>query len=558
MRSDGHFELYYRHGWAYLAVHPPLDAGRPVYHEDVENRMRILGVPRVASQAIREVVERAEGTAVPLVEWPGGERLASVITCGVSDDEMSAWVEISAPHKGAAPPTPEDVLAVLEENGVAAGVDVDRVRALVRDQRYGERLTVAEGTRPVDARSARVVYHFDPYRGKPYLVMEFDRINLRELNFVENVHAGDLLAELEAPVKPRDGVTVLGRTLPASTEVERIALSAGANAELSADGTQIHATDDGNVRLVDGTVIVEPIVSVESVNYETGNIRFEGSVVVEKDVADGFVIEADGDVEVGRGVGKATIRAGGNVLLKAGVNGNGAARVECEGNVFAKYAEGATIVGHGNVFVEEAIMHCHLTAWRHCVLNGRRSEIIASNVVVGGSLWCKKLGSIAEAPTLVSIGVAPELLEAFRDARREVDAEERRLDEVHHGLEQIARALVDGHTDERFHETREQLLAESADLKTRLPDSRRRLHDLREKLQASRASRLVVEDTIYKGAVVLFGTAEFHAPEKGARKTVLRRGPEGIIEEGFNPADRPPMPFDGSEEAQAGGRRRSR
>lgn len=549
MRSDGHFELYYRHGWAYLSVDPPLEDGRPVYHEDVENRMRILGVPKVPSGTVREIVEHADGTAVPLVEWPGGERLASVISCGVSDDEMSAWVEVGAPHKGAAPPTPEDVLSALEEHGVRAGVDTERVRAIVRDERYGERVTVAEGSPPVDARSARVVYHFDPHRGKPYLVMEFDRINLRELKFVENVHAGDLLAELEPPIAPRDGVTVLGRTLPASADVEEIALSAGENTELSADRKQIHATGDGNVRLVDGTVTVEPVVSVESVNYETGNIRFEGSVVVEKDVADGFVIEADGDVEVGRGVGKATIRAGGNVLLKAGVNGNGAARIECEGNVFAKYVEGATIVSHGNVFVEEAIMHCHLTAWRHCVLNGRRSEIIASNLVVGGSLWCKKLGSIAEAPTLVSIGIDPELLEAFRDARKEVDEADRRLDEIHLRTEQIDRALVDGHTDERLYETREQLLAESADLKARLPDARRRFHELREKLQASRESRLVVEDTMYKGAVVLFGTTEFHAPEKGARKTVLRRGPEGILEEGFNPADRPPMPFDGEEGA---------
>ncbi|MFW6293087.1 MAG: FapA family protein, partial [Spirochaetota bacterium] len=549
MGSDGHFELYYRHGWAYLAVHPPFGEGRQIYHEDVENRMRILGVPRVPSGTLREIVERADGVAVPLVEWPAGERLASVITCRIADDEMSAQVEISEPRKGAAPPTTDDVLDALGESGVRAGIDRDRVRALVRDERYGELVTVAEGSPPVDAKSARIVYHFDPYRGKPYLVMEFDRINLRELRFIENVHAGDLLAELEPPVEPRDGFTVLGRTLPASTETEPIELSAGANTARSEDATRIHATEDGNVRLVDGTIVVEPVVSVESVDYRTGNIRFEGSVVVEKDVADGFVIEADGDVEVGRGVGRATIRAGGNVLLRSGVNGNGVARIESEGNVFAKYAEGATILSHANVFVEEAVMHCHLTAWRHCVLNGRRSEIIASNLVVGGSLWCKKLGSISEAPTYVSIGVAPELLESFRGARQDVDEGERRLDEVQQRIEQIDRALVDGHTDDRLYETREQLLAESADLKTRLPDARHRFHELRENLQASKESRLVVEDTMYKGAVVLFGTSEFHAPEKGARKTVLRRGSEGILEEGFNPSDRPPMPFDGEADA---------
>ena len=243
-------------------------------------------------------------------------------------------------------------------------------------------------------------------------------------------------------------------------------------------------------------------------------------------------------------MGRATIRAGGNVLLKAGMNGGGAGVIEAEGNVLAKYLEAATVTSHANVFVEEAIMHSHVTAWKHCVLNGRRSEIIASHLVVGGSLWCKKLGSVAEAPTYVAVGVEPEVLAAFREARNELDRAESRLDEVQHEFEQIDHALLDGKTDDRLYSAREQVLEESAALREHLPGLRHRVHELRENLQASSESRLVVEDTIFKGALVLFGTHEYHAPEKGARKTILRRGAEGILEEGFNPADRPKMPFD--------------
>ena len=373
--------------------------------------------------------------------------------------------------------------------------------------------------------------------------MEFDRINIRELNFIENKHEGDLLAERVPPVEPHDGMTVRGMAIPAQTETEPIHLTAGQNTELSQDGSRIHAIADGNVRLENGVVLIEPVVSVESVNYSTGNIRFEGSVVVEKDVADGFVIEADGDIQVGRGVGKATLRAGGNVLLKAGMSGNGVGAIECDGNLFAKYIESTQATSRKNVFVEEAIMHSRVTAWQHCVLNGRRSEIIASNIVVGGSLWCKKLGSVAEGPTYVSVGIDPELLGAFRDARKELEQNETRFDEVQRQLQQIDHALMSGRTDDRLYATREELAAEVEKLRKSLPDTRRRLHELRENLQASRESRLVVEDTIFKGAVVLFGTSEYHAPEKGARKTVLRKGPEGIQEEGFNPADRPTIPF---------------
>ena len=75
--DDGYFDLFYRDGWAYLAVHPPGPRGTPVYHDDIRNRMRMLGVPRVDPSRVREISEQARGVPEPLVEWPEGERLAS-------------------------------------------------------------------------------------------------------------------------------------------------------------------------------------------------------------------------------------------------------------------------------------------------------------------------------------------------------------------------------------------------------------------------------------------------------------------------------------------------
>ena len=555
MDRDGRFDLYYHHGWAHLAVYPPQEDGRPVYHEDVINRMRILGCPHVSARLVRDVVERADGKPFRLVEWPGGERLASAIRVDLREDGMWATVTVSRPLKGAAAPTADDVLDALRGAGVTHGINREAILGLLADARYDERIEAAAGDPPVHARSAKVVYHFDPHRGRPYLVMEFDRINLRELNFVENISEGDLLAELEPPVAASDGRSVLGDVVPARRETEEVRLVAGSNTELRADGTALIATADGNVRLVQGTVLVEPVVTVACVDYSTGNIRFDGSVVVEKDVADGFVVEAKGDIQIGRGVGRATLKAGGNVLLKAGVNGGGTGRIECEGDLFAKYLESSTVVSHGNVFAEEAIMHSHVTTWKHCVLNGRRSEIIASTIVVAGSLWCKKLGSIAEAPTRVSIGVNPGLLEAFRTTRQEIESCESRMGDLERQVDQIDRAVTDGRTEQKLLQQkllqqklldlRERLAAELTEARMRMPELRHRLHGYRENLDASRESRLVVEDTIFHGAVIVFGAREYYPPEKGARKTVLRSGVDGIREEGYNPAAKPRFSFEG-------------
>ena len=575
--GDGHFEVYYRHGWAHLIVYPPSGKGKPVYPEEIQNRMKLLNIPKVEPKKIRDIIENASGKPERLVEWPDGARLASQIIVDLADDEMSAWVTVLSPKKGAAPPETEDIIGELESQGIVFGIDREAVEKLLFRRDYDRKVPVAWGRAPVHRQSATIRYHFQVNRGKPYLEMDFGRINLKELNFIENKKTDDLLAELLPPVEPVNGKTVLGRVLPADTEKREVRLQGGKNTKLNEEGTALYAADNGNVRLEKGQIIVEPVVTVENVNYETGNIYFDGSVVVNKGVADGFVVEAEGDIQVGKGVGKAALKAGGNILLKTGINGNNEGRIECDGDLFAKYIESSTVICRNNVIVEEAIMHSRLSAWKHCVLNGRRGEIIGSTLMIGGSLWCKKLGSIYDSPTHAAIGISPEVLSAFREAKEALDKDLEKVSKIEEQLEQIDHALegMKGneteeeseeiltftdqgeapgeHTEgnkkrEKLLQIRRQLEDALREMQLTVPDEKQKLHGLRDKLKASRESICVVEDTIYKGAVIMFGREEYRVSEKGARKTILKIGEQGIQESGFNPKEKPELVFDPPEE----------
>jgi uncharacterized protein (DUF342 family) len=515
--------------------------------------MRLLGVPAVSYERIMDLIEAAGGEPQKLVEWPDGARLAADIHVSIGEDRMSASVFVTHPKKGAAPPSIEDITRALEEQGVVFGIDRERVHALLAGADYDRWVTVAEGREPIHARSAEIRYHFDPNRGKPYLELEFGRIDLRELNFIENRDAGDLLAELVPPVEPEDGRTVVGTTVEAETETKPVELRGGENTTTSEDGTKVYAAESGNVRVRDGRIVVEPVVTVANCSYETGNIRHDGSVVIEKHVADGFVVEASGDIQVGAGVGKATLRAGGNVLLKTGINGNGEGRIEADGNVFAKYVEGATVQCGGHLFVQEGILHSRLTTWGHCVLNGRRSEVIGSNMIVGGSLWCKQIGSVAEAPVYVSIGIPPDLLVSYRDTRRSLDESREELERVQQQLRQIEHAIEQGRAEDRLVQARDQLLTAATDLTPKIASLRHDMHELREKLTVSRGAMLVAEESMYKGVVVAFGTREFRVPEGGARATVLLLRGTTIEEHGFNPAEPPKLEFEDDFEVPAAG-----
>lgn len=341
---NGRFDLFYRKGWAYLTVYPPTGSGRPVYTEDIENRMKMLGVPRSYTVSIRELIDKASGEPVALVEWPNGQALASSIAVSIARDGMVATVTIGPPRKGAAAPTLADVVDALAGAGVTYGIDRNYIQRMLEQAAYGKPLLVAAGTEPVAGQPVRVVHHFNVNRGKPYLEMDFGRINLKELNFIENKRAGDLLAELAPPVPAVDGRKVTGEPIPAAPAAQGSLLLAGANTELSPDGARLFAACDGNVRIAGAAILVEPVITVKSVDFSTGNLHFDGSVVIEGGIADGFVVEAGGDIQVGSSVGKSTLKAGGSIVLKTGINGNGKGIIECGGDLFAKYLESCTVV----------------------------------------------------------------------------------------------------------------------------------------------------------------------------------------------------------------------
>jgi uncharacterized protein (DUF342 family) len=538
------FQVFYRQGWVYLTIHT-VEANRPtVYPEEIKNRMRLLGMPRVPSSRLQEIITAAEDEPVPLVEWPEGERLASRITVITADDTMSADVTISTPRRGAAPPSVDDVVNELTTAGVTFGVDRATIRRALEEQRYEERITVAQGREPVYGRSRRVEYRFKTTRGKPYLELPFGRIDLRELNFIDNRKEGDLLAVLLPPVEAQDGSTVTGTSIPASRDDTVVTIPAGENTRFNTDQSQLYAAIDGNVRLRDGQIIVEPVVEVENVDYSTGNIHFDGSVVVSGHVADGFVVEAGGTIQIGKGVGRATLRAGENILLTTGMNGNDEGVLECGGNLFARYLESCTVRCRGNVFVEEAIMHSSVSAWNHCILNGRRAEFIAGEAVVGGSVWCRKLGNIYDVPTFVAIGTPPDLFQEYRSSRRRLYQLDEQIDLLDDKLARIDAAIHDGRRDTKVLTAQSQLNDELAQAREEAMALRKRLPHLREQLTPSRESVVVAEEVIYNGTVVSFGTHEYRAPQSGSWKTVLRMSHGEITAGGFDGREPPQLSFD--------------
>ncbi|HUV06572.1 MAG TPA: FapA family protein, partial [Spirochaetia bacterium] len=389
------------------------------------------------------------------------------------------------------------------------------------------------------------VRHLFKIQPKPYITMDFDRINLKELNFVQNRKAGDIVAVLDPPEPPLDGMNVCGERLPSqSTGADEI-LKAGENAKLNREKDKIISLIDGNVFIKNGAVHVERVVSVEDVNYKTGNIDFDGSIVVNGTIADGFTVKAKGSVQVARFVGKVAVEAGRDIVLRGGMNGNREGSLLCEGDLFSRYLESTTINCKGNLIVEEAIMHSHLTVGGNTLLTGKRAELLAGTSIIGGSLWCKKLGNVAEARTSVALGIEPENLTAYMKMQGMIEEKIEELDRLDSELRGFDSAVQAGKIPlERAFADRKELEDRVYQLNADISGLRSESRSLRKRMTPSVQSMLIVEQTMYHGVVINFGREEFRVPLKGLQRTIIRLNKRGkIVESGFNPLERPRVKF---------------
>ena len=228
------FSLRYQDGWAVLIVPPEDRRPRPVYADDVAARMRILDIPPVPAKRLRDIIDAGSGRPERLVEWPAGASLNAVVSVAVDEDGMAAWATATAARPGGSGLDRTAVREALSRAGVTSGLDKTALRRLLDPKNAGERLPVARGRAVVPGKPSRTDCLFVTERGKPWKELAGGRVDLKELHFIQNRKAGDLLARFVDAVPPKDGYDVFGTVIPAEPIPEGRRLRAGGPA--TADG----------------------------------------------------------------------------------------------------------------------------------------------------------------------------------------------------------------------------------------------------------------------------------------------------------------------------------
>jgi uncharacterized protein (DUF342 family) len=354
----------------------------------------------------------------------------------LSEDDMQATLVLE-PGEAIAP---EAARALLAQQGVVAGLCEETLASLDAVSGPAE-VVVAIGQVPAHGADARVEYLFraGPQDLTP-VIRPDGTADFRNLGAVAHVAPGQLLARRTPPQPGRAGRTVRDRALPPTPGRDQ-RLAAGEGAALSADGLTVTAVREGNPHLKGRVVVVVPQYTVPgNVSLATGNIRFEGDMVILGHVEAQMEVHASGSISIRGHVEGARVVAGGSIVVEGGVRHQ--ATLEAADGITVRFVEGSTVRCGGSLGAKEDIVHCHVDAG---------AAVVAGGAIVGGSLnvaqrvEARMLGARLGTPT--QIAVVPPVVpnEALKAIEAEREAIQRQLAIISPKIREAQEAIADPH-----------------------------------------------------------------------------------------------------------------
>jgi uncharacterized protein len=419
----------------------PEGKGRPATVKQAMARLKDRGARDIDEGLVKNVVKQADGEYIKVGGFDYNPSNDASMTVDIVDFEMQANAAIQPPGPGGTDVSAEMIINSLKNNGVIHGIKEDVIEDLVDHPRYNTPVPVAEGTRPVNGADAKIIYNFETDTSKVSIKVTDGKVDYKELNRIENVVEGQVLAKKVPREEGTDGRTVTGKVLPAKPGAD-VELGVGKNVRLSDDGLALIADTNGQVLLVNNKVNVEPVYIVQGdVNMKVGNILHLGSVVVKGNVEDGFKVKASGNIEIYGTVGKCELDAEGNIIVHQGITGKSGGHITCGKSLWSKFIENAIVEVRENCVVSDGIINSHVDSNKRivCMSQGKRAKVVGGKLRAAEEIIAETFGSVAGSETILEVGYDPKSKARLAELETEKTEIEKSLEEVNLNVHTLAK-----------------------------------------------------------------------------------------------------------------------
>ncbi len=437
------------------------------------------------------------------------EDVNGTVKVNIQKDKMNAYLEATPASGNGIPCSLEMAKSILLEKGVVFGVDEKQIVEALLEKNWGKEVLVAQGKPAVDGKDAIIEYKFISPKDK--LLPQADEtgsIDFREMGLVNNITKGTILVVRTPPMAGESGTDVLGHELVPRAGKD-FALPKGKNTIGNDEGTVLIAMIDGQISVIDRKVSVSPVIQLNGdVDFSTGNIDFIGSVLIRGNINSGFIVKAEGDIEVGGFVESAEVTAGGNILVKGGIKSGAKGFVKAGENLTARFIENSRAEAGQDIIVKEGIMQSYVRAGGNIKVSDKKATIVGGVVQAAQMVEAKVLGSHLATRTIVEVGVNPYYREEYQNIIKTRTEKKKIVDNLNNNMQAFQRS---GIAPQNLPENKRLALLKTLDefkkIKEELATYDERIIFLEEELNRIKSARVRALEVAYPGVRISIGSA---------------------------------------------------
>jgi uncharacterized protein (DUF342 family) len=262
---------------------------------------------------------------------------------------------------------------------------------------------VAEGTAPKNGKDGEIVMEVNINPDARPTVGKGGKADYREIQTFTSVKQGQVIARRVPPTEGEAGRTVTGEEIQPQLGKD-VALPKGRNTVASEDGKFLIAEKTGIVFEEGHNLHVDELLQIKKdVDFSVGNIKYSGNVIIKGNVMPGFVVEAEGDIEIGGEVESArVISRNGMVTVNRGVIGKGDTYIYGKNGVNIGFAQNAEIRTDGKLTIGKSSLHCIIVC-ASLDSTEHQASIVGGAVKAYESIEAMSIGNENNVPTKIEL-----------------------------------------------------------------------------------------------------------------------------------------------------------
>ncbi len=298
----------------------------------------------------------------------------------VSPDLMAAYVTFIEK------PSAEDILEELDREGIKTVLDIETIRAQL--QGTENRILVAQGIPPGKAEDERIEWYVRLPETRSSVAAK-ENVDYYKLDIFSYVSKGEKICKIIPPVTGKTGQTIYGEKIIAPSPKR---ISYHFSNDFEKNEQTIFAKKDGVLEMKNMYLGLAPVLKITGdVDYKTGNINSNVNVFIGGWLRTGFSVISEKNVFIEGGVEeKTTVKTGEDLSVVLGIMGNKKTKIECEGDLKAKFIQDTTVIVKKNIYINEYIMNSDVVCQGSVYVNGSKGSIINTNLDAKVSVELKR------------------------------------------------------------------------------------------------------------------------------------------------------------------------